>query len=216
MTELEIMQRAKMYVDKLANGINPLTDQPAPEGDTVNQVRISRCLFYVSDVLRRVIENGGQVGGGSAPLSALKHADPDQRNHPPDQRADGRGNDDAAEILRHHRLSDRPRFSRNERRRKRKEEPFPDGGGTRPRDHERGPGQRQRNVSAHAVQRLRAAVYPRSPGSHFGSKGRQDGIKRLSQPPEGAFVPSFHPVGIHQKRGERHDPFPPVFVCRPA
>ena len=61
MTEIEIMQRAKMYIDKLANGIDPLTDQPVPEGDTINNVRISRCLFYVSDVLRQVIENGGHV-----------------------------------------------------------------------------------------------------------------------------------------------------------
>ena len=51
MTELETMQRAKMYLDKLANGINPLTDQPASDSDCINQVRISRCLFYVSDVL---------------------------------------------------------------------------------------------------------------------------------------------------------------------
>ena len=62
MTELEKMQRAKMYLDKLANGIDPITDQPVSEGDSINQVRISRCLFYVSDVLRQVIENGGVVG----------------------------------------------------------------------------------------------------------------------------------------------------------
>lgn len=59
MTEREIMQRAKEYVDKLARGIDPLTDREVPEGEVVNQVRISRCLFYVSDVLRQVIENGG-------------------------------------------------------------------------------------------------------------------------------------------------------------
>ena len=61
MTELETMQRAKMYVDKLANGIDPLTDQPVSDTDCINQVRISRCLFYVSDVLRQVIENGGTI-----------------------------------------------------------------------------------------------------------------------------------------------------------
>ena len=33
MTDLETMQRAKMYLDKLANGINPLTDQPASDSD---------------------------------------------------------------------------------------------------------------------------------------------------------------------------------------
>ncbi len=61
MTELEKMQRAKMYLDKLANGVDPLTDQPVSDSDCINQVRISRCLFYVSDVLRRVIENGGNI-----------------------------------------------------------------------------------------------------------------------------------------------------------
>ena len=44
-TELEIMIHAKGYLDKLANGVNPLTDEPLPETDVVNQVRISRCLF---------------------------------------------------------------------------------------------------------------------------------------------------------------------------
>lgn len=58
-TELEIMLHAKTYLDKLANGINPLTDEVLPEADVVNQVRISRCLFFVSDVLRQVIEKGG-------------------------------------------------------------------------------------------------------------------------------------------------------------
>lgn len=62
MTDLEIMRHAKGYLDKLAKGINPLTDQEVPENDIINNVRISRCLFYVSDVLRQVIENGGVIG----------------------------------------------------------------------------------------------------------------------------------------------------------
>ena len=62
MTELEIMQHAKNYLDKLAKGIDPLTDREVPETDMINNVRISRCLFYVSDVLRQVIENGGVIG----------------------------------------------------------------------------------------------------------------------------------------------------------
>ena len=59
MTELEILQHAKDYLDKLAKGIDPLTGREVPEGEIINNVRISRCLFYVSDVLRQVIENGG-------------------------------------------------------------------------------------------------------------------------------------------------------------
>lgn len=74
MTELETMQRAKLYLDKLANGIDPLTDQPVPEGDCINQVRISRCLFYVSDVLRQVIEKGG--------ITSSRPADPRIKKRP--------------------------------------------------------------------------------------------------------------------------------------
>lgn len=59
MTELEKIEYTKSYMDKLANGINPLDDTPIPEGDLANNVRLSRCFFYVSDILRQVIENGG-------------------------------------------------------------------------------------------------------------------------------------------------------------
>lgn len=58
MTELEKIAYAKTFIDKLANGVNPLDDTPIPEGDTVNQLRISRCLFFVSEVLRQAIEKG--------------------------------------------------------------------------------------------------------------------------------------------------------------
>ena len=59
MTELEKIERAKMYMDKLANGINPIDDTVVPDDDLINNVRLSRCFFFVSDVLRQVIENGG-------------------------------------------------------------------------------------------------------------------------------------------------------------
>ncbi|MBQ8850059.1 MAG: hypothetical protein IJ011_07005 [Clostridia bacterium] len=59
MTDLEKIAYTKTFIDKLANGINPLDDTPIPEGDIANNVRLSRCFFYVSDILRQVIENGG-------------------------------------------------------------------------------------------------------------------------------------------------------------
>ncbi|MBQ8334049.1 MAG: hypothetical protein IJX93_09790 [Clostridia bacterium] len=61
MTELDKLKRAKMYIDKLADGINPLDDTCVGENDVVNQVRVVRCLNYVSDVLAQVIGNGGSV-----------------------------------------------------------------------------------------------------------------------------------------------------------
>lgn len=62
MTELETMQRAKMYMDKLAQGIDPISDVELPQDTVLNNVRMARCFFYVSGVLEQVIRNGGVVG----------------------------------------------------------------------------------------------------------------------------------------------------------
>lgn len=59
MTEIETMERARMYMEKLANGINPIDGSVVPDEDVINNVRLSRCFFYVAEVLRQVIENGG-------------------------------------------------------------------------------------------------------------------------------------------------------------
>lgn len=61
MTELEILQRAKMYMDQLAQGIDPISMQEMPHDSVLNNVRLARCFFYVSGVLDQVIRNGGQV-----------------------------------------------------------------------------------------------------------------------------------------------------------
>ena len=70
MTELETMQHAKNYIDALANGIDPLTGEIIKDDSVINNVRISRCFFYVSDVLRQVIDNGGVVGRTTKPQKA--------------------------------------------------------------------------------------------------------------------------------------------------
>ena len=56
MTESEKIAYAKSFIDKLANGINPLDDTPIPENDIANHERLSRCFFYVSEILQREIE----------------------------------------------------------------------------------------------------------------------------------------------------------------
>ena len=61
MTELETMMRARQYIESLANGKNPLTGENVKDDDIINNVRITRCLFYVSAVLQKVIDNGGEV-----------------------------------------------------------------------------------------------------------------------------------------------------------
>ena len=60
--DLELLKRAKDYMDKLAQGINPFTNEPAADDSCINNVKLSRCYFFVSDILNQVIENGGFVG----------------------------------------------------------------------------------------------------------------------------------------------------------
>ena len=62
MTDLEVMQRAKKYMDRLAQGIDPITGNEMPEDSLLNNVRLARCFFYVSGILQQVIDNGGTVG----------------------------------------------------------------------------------------------------------------------------------------------------------
>ena len=52
MTEIEIIARAQMYLEKLANGVNPLTNEEVAENDVVNNVRIS-------GILGQITSNGG-------------------------------------------------------------------------------------------------------------------------------------------------------------
>lgn len=59
MTEMETIKRAKLYMEKLANGINPIDDSVIPDEDVVNNVRLSRCFFYISGILGQIIDNGG-------------------------------------------------------------------------------------------------------------------------------------------------------------
>ena len=59
--ELNKLESAKEFLGKLANGINPINDEFIPNDDTVNDVRISRCLFYVTDILNQLIDANGNI-----------------------------------------------------------------------------------------------------------------------------------------------------------
>ncbi len=56
MTELEKIENAKAIISKLAKGINPLDDSEIPESDLLNNVTISRCMYYASDVLQGICD----------------------------------------------------------------------------------------------------------------------------------------------------------------
>lgn len=61
MEDIDILKHAQTYIEKMANGVNPLTDEEIGPDDLLNQVRISRCLFYVNQKLKELIAAGGTV-----------------------------------------------------------------------------------------------------------------------------------------------------------
>ncbi len=73
MNDLDILIRAEKYISDLANGKDPLTGAELGEEQIVNNVRISRCLFYVSGILKKVIDNGGEVN--TAPAAKPKRSE---------------------------------------------------------------------------------------------------------------------------------------------
>ena len=52
--ELNKIKVAIDWINKLANGINPIDGSIVPDSDIVNNVHISRCLFFVSNLLEDV------------------------------------------------------------------------------------------------------------------------------------------------------------------
>lgn len=54
MIDEEKIVTAKVWIEKLANGINPLNDELVKDDDLINNVHISRCLFYVAELLSEV------------------------------------------------------------------------------------------------------------------------------------------------------------------
>ena len=59
MTERERMVYAKLYLEKMAEGINPLNGNPVAPDDLVRDPHIANCLLYVADIVAAVLENGG-------------------------------------------------------------------------------------------------------------------------------------------------------------
>ena len=56
MEEKEKIAIAQDWVHQLANGVNPLNGNVLKDDDVVNNVHISRCLFYVADLLGKYSE----------------------------------------------------------------------------------------------------------------------------------------------------------------
>ncbi|MDO5448533.1 MAG: hypothetical protein Q4F70_02880 [Clostridia bacterium] len=61
MTDLERMHTSKLYVDRLANGEDPISGEDLPADTVLNNVYLCRAFGFISSILDEVIKNGGVV-----------------------------------------------------------------------------------------------------------------------------------------------------------
>lgn len=69
MEDMRILKRARYYIAAMSEGINPLTGEFVPSGDTVAEERIQKCCEYVAGILGKLIENGGCFDDEKIPFS---------------------------------------------------------------------------------------------------------------------------------------------------
>ena len=51
------------YVERIADGCNPVNNVPLDNNDILNNPNIIRCMYFIKDILEEVRNNGGIIGG---------------------------------------------------------------------------------------------------------------------------------------------------------
>lgn len=62
MIDSEKLDRALIYLDRIANGNNPVSNLPVEEDTVLNNPNVIRCMYFVKEVLQEVKRNGYAVG----------------------------------------------------------------------------------------------------------------------------------------------------------
>lgn len=63
--DMHKLKTAITYLDRIADGKNPVNNQQATEDSVLNDPNVIRCMFFVKEVLESVKRNGGVIGGKS-------------------------------------------------------------------------------------------------------------------------------------------------------
>lgn len=59
------------YVERIADGCNPVNNAPLENDVILNNPNVIRCMYFIKDVLEEVRNNGGMIGGKNGKEPAL-------------------------------------------------------------------------------------------------------------------------------------------------
>ena len=60
--DLGKLEKALIYVNRIADGKNPVNNMPADDDAVLNDPNVIRCMFFVKEALTAIKNNGGVVG----------------------------------------------------------------------------------------------------------------------------------------------------------
>ncbi len=60
--DLDKLERALVYVDRIAEGRNPVNNTPYQEDSVLDDPNVIRCMFFIKEVLTEVKNNNGFIG----------------------------------------------------------------------------------------------------------------------------------------------------------
>ena len=60
--DIKKLETAIIYLQRIADGNNPINNLPAAEDSVLNNPNVIRCMFFVKDILEEVKKNGGYIG----------------------------------------------------------------------------------------------------------------------------------------------------------
>lgn len=55
------LDKAIIYVERIANGYNPVNNHPIDNDSVLNNPNVIRCMYFIKDILKEVKNNGGVV-----------------------------------------------------------------------------------------------------------------------------------------------------------
>lgn len=64
--DLEKLERAILYVQRIADGCNPINNVPVEESSVLHNPNVIRCMYFIKEVLEDVDNNNGYVGRKSS------------------------------------------------------------------------------------------------------------------------------------------------------